>query len=268
MIILKLGSTGAAVTRLQKQLKRLRFDPGPVTGVFDTRTEAAVVDFQRKHLIGVDGEVGDETRRVIAAAIRNLEAALAALVPPGVAAFNDKLVKVALGQWTTFHTMNEADRELCGQIKKYWRATELAFPGCAVFWSAVFVSFCVKQAGATAEEFAFHSRHSHFVHAAIQNKLRNRGVFHGLRPESTPLRRGDILQVNRDGTKHDYDSASTDPAYGSHSAIVVKIDAGSAITVGGNEGDSIRKTRVVLTSRGFVKKRTTNPHISIVRRVA
>jgi hypothetical protein len=134
------------------------------------------------------------------------------------------------------------------------------------------VSWCVKKAGATADQFKFSAAHSQFVNAAIKNADNDRGVFHGLKFNSTPLQVGDILQNNRGGADHDFEFARSHTAYESHSAIVVQVSligANSfAVTVGGNEGDSIRRTMVDLNSSGVVKQRPNNPFIAVVRRVA
>jgi peptidoglycan hydrolase-like protein with peptidoglycan-binding domain len=59
--VLKLGSTDPAVKDLQEALKALGHDPGPVDGVFGTRTEDAVKAFQQAREIPVDGIVGRVT---------------------------------------------------------------------------------------------------------------------------------------------------------------------------------------------------------------
>jgi peptidoglycan hydrolase-like protein with peptidoglycan-binding domain len=56
--ILKKGSTDPAVRDLQEALKALGYDPGPVDGVFATKTENAVKAFQQAREITVDGIVG------------------------------------------------------------------------------------------------------------------------------------------------------------------------------------------------------------------
>jgi peptidoglycan hydrolase-like protein with peptidoglycan-binding domain len=56
--VLKKGSTDPAVRDLQEALKALGYDPGPVDGVFATKTENAVKAFQQAREITVDGIVG------------------------------------------------------------------------------------------------------------------------------------------------------------------------------------------------------------------
>lgn len=189
---------------------------------------------------------------------------------PTPSTFAMKLAGVAEEQHTKFHLMDEADPELCKQIKKYWTDLRLGFTSCvSVPWSAVFVSWCIKQAGATSSEFKFAAAHSVFVHEAIRNALKGAGVFHGLDISAHAPNVGDIIQHNRGGTTHDFPFARTHKNYASHSAIVVEIGhdsaGGFALTIGGNEGDSVRRTVVRLNPQGFIKQRTNNPFICIIK---
>lgn len=185
-------------------------------------------------------------------------------------AFAKKLAGIAEEQHMTFHLLDEADPLLCRQIQRYWRDLELQFTDCVtVPWSAVFVSWCVKKAGATSSEFEFAAAHSVFVHKAIRNAQSGAGVFHGVNITAEPPEVGDIIQNNRGGTTHNFQFAAAHRNYASHSSIVVEIgeDAagGYALTVGGNEGNSIRKTIVRLTAARFIKQRQANPFICLVR---
>lgn len=180
-----------------------------------------------------------------------------------------KLAAIAEDQHKTFHLLDEADPELCSQIRKYWNDLGLGFTSCvSVPWSAVFVSWCVKQAGATSAEFKFAAAHSIFVHKAIENARNSTGVFRGREITAHPPNVGDIIQNNRGGTTHNFAFARDNEHYTSHSAIVVEVGqdtaGGFALTIGGNEGNSIRQTKVRLTPEGFIRQRPSNPFICIV----
>src|SRR4051812_37824474 len=78
--------------------------------------------------------------------------------------FAHTLVDFALAQHHEFQFLTEDHPKLCNQIKQFWNQTVGGFTSCTdVPWSAVFVSFCVKKAGATAAEFKFAAAHSVFV---------------------------------------------------------------------------------------------------------
>lgn len=171
--------------------------------------------------------------------------------------FQKKLASIAQGQYDRFHLLRENQEPLSSQIKAYWRGIGLAFPGVDVPWSAVFVSWCVKNAGATAAQFRFSAAHSQFVHAAIANAEAGKGVFHGRRPGEYAPKVGDLLQNNRGGKRLDFDFARTHRSYASHSAVVVEVGTDTRgrylRTIGGNESDSVGLKEVRLTSKGLVR---------------
>ncbi len=59
--ILRLGMEGSAVLGLQQRLTALGFYSGPINGVFDSKTEAAVKAAQQKFNLPADGTVGPAT---------------------------------------------------------------------------------------------------------------------------------------------------------------------------------------------------------------
>ena len=184
-------------------------------------------------------------------------------------AFANKLAQIAQQQHDRFHRVSENDEPLRSQIEKFWTGIGLNFPGVETAWSAVFVSWCVKQAGATAAEFKFNAAHSQFVNTAIRNGINGTGVFQGFPIADHAPQIGDIIQNNRGGNTFDFDFARTHKSYFSHSAIVVEIgtdaQGGFALTVGGNESDSVRETVVRLNADGFIKRRESNPYICVIK---
>jgi peptidoglycan hydrolase-like protein with peptidoglycan-binding domain len=61
MDMLRSGSTGETVETLQKKLLALGINPGPVDGVFGSKTDAAVRRFQEREGLQADGIVGPQT---------------------------------------------------------------------------------------------------------------------------------------------------------------------------------------------------------------
>jgi len=59
--ILKQGSTGTKVKELQSLLTKLKYNPGPIDGIFGTKTTNAVKDFQKSKKLVADGIVGPKT---------------------------------------------------------------------------------------------------------------------------------------------------------------------------------------------------------------
>ena len=189
-------------------------------------------------------------------------------MPPS--AFAKRLATIAQQQHAKFQFINEADPALCTQIKKWTQEIGFTFQSCtSVPWSAVFVSWCVKKAGATKQEFQFDMAHSVFVHKAIQNAINGEGVFQGFDVTAQKPEVGDIIQHNRGGTSHDFAFARTHKQYTSHSIIVIETGTDSlgrfAFCIGGNESDSVRRTTVRLNAQGFIKQRPNNPFICVVK---
>jgi peptidoglycan hydrolase-like protein with peptidoglycan-binding domain len=71
--LLGFGVRGTAVTQLQRLALASRHPPGPIDGVFGSRTESATKALQADLRISADGVVGDETRRTVAALAQVLE---------------------------------------------------------------------------------------------------------------------------------------------------------------------------------------------------
>jgi hypothetical protein len=63
--ILRFGSIGPAVLKLQQKLKDKRFNPGPLDGIFGDGTRSAVIMFQRSIGLADDGEVGPLTKQAL-----------------------------------------------------------------------------------------------------------------------------------------------------------------------------------------------------------
>lgn len=61
MEVLRLGSRGSDVMKLQAVLRKIGYNPGPIDGVFGNQTREAVMQFQRNNGLTPDGVVGRNT---------------------------------------------------------------------------------------------------------------------------------------------------------------------------------------------------------------
>jgi hypothetical protein len=168
--------------------------------------------------------------------------------------FIQKLVASTEGEIVLVGQTHETSSPLKERIKKYWTEIGLPFPGVAEAWSAVFVSWNVRQAGATEANFTFAESHSAFVHAAI-NGTNAQPAFRGRKITDYAPKAGDIIQNNRLGNTFDFSHAGANKSYKSHSAIVVEIGARPqggrfAMTIGGNEDDGVRRRQIDLDADG------------------
>jgi len=188
---------------------------------------------------------------------------------PAASEFAHNLAATAEQQHTKYLRLPETSPQLSAQIKKYWEDLGYPFPGVKEAWSAVFVSWCVKTAGATAQEFKFNPLHSVFVNWAIHNAANHTGLFRAYELDSYAPQIADIIQNNQPGHNYNYNYAKTHAEYHSHSAIVTEVghdgDGPYLMTVGGNESDAIRMTRHALTAQGLIVQRSPQAFICIIR---
>jgi hypothetical protein len=171
-------------------------------------------------------------------------AAVAAAATAGAQpATGRSIVAIAKAEFERFHGINESDQPLRGRIADYYEAAggsrSLDPTRDENAWSAAFVSFCVKQSGATADQFRFSMLHSVYAKAAIANGEAGRGVFRGHPVTDYAPKLGDIIHHNRSGGTISFDFARAHDGYPSHAAIVVDFEmrngVRNAVTIGGNE---------------------------------
>lgn len=183
--------------------------------------------------------------------------------------FEKDLATVASGEYEAYRFFSESDAELAERIERYWTTLGYKFAGVGVAWSAVFVCYCLKTAGASKKEFRFSARHAEFVRWAIANAQAGNGLFRAYPIAECAPSIGDIIHNNRGGNSHDYGYAAEHDDYESHSAIVVDtghdVSGRFATTIGGNESDSIRRKRVALNEDGLIVQRAANPFIAVVQ---
>jgi len=83
------GSRGVDVKELQQNLTKLGFNPGPADGIFGSKTEDAVLKFQQKYGLTVDGVAGPQTQGKIRVLISGSLAGRTFIVAAGHGAGRD-----------------------------------------------------------------------------------------------------------------------------------------------------------------------------------
>lgn len=194
-------------------------------------------------------------------------------------AFVDDLVEIARREWLRWGApavridgtqvgfagpQMEAEHPFFTFVGEYWQSIGSNLDGRdPQAWSAAFISFCFKQAGAE-NRFPYHENHSIYV-----SKI-DSGRFAGLSledPGATPLRVGDVLWASRSG-----DRCRTPPStfvdakkevkkirdnraesFCSHSDIVVATRNREVDVIGGNVKQAVTQTTYNLDSQGRIR---------------
>ena len=140
----------------------------------------------------------------------------------------------------------ENEASVFDRLKDYWQE------GADIFWSktkmvneawsAAFISYLMKKAGA-GDDFKYSASHSVYIRDAIKNRKEdNKNPFKGYKPEEVKVEKGDLVCYARQGGVG-YDTTG---AYKSHCDMVIDVAKDKATTIGGNVSNSVSKTEVDL----------------------
>lgn len=187
-----------------------------------------------------------------------------------VSAFTDKLVDVAMDEWrffgspywnidgTTQDGKKEQEDGARQRIGDYWRplggpyanlnGSDHGYP-----WSAAFISFCMRTAGA-GKRFSYSPAHATYINASIRAAAASSktAAFYGLEPSSQPVSKGDLIGYWRGNTKITVKTALQTGWYQSHTDIVTEVGKGFAYVIGGNVGHSVTRKQVKLNTAGIL----------------
>ena len=179
----------------------------------------------------------------------------------GPTSFKTELVRLARGESESLPGLCRGDRELEDRIESYGRS--IGIVDVASFrqhYSAAFISWCMRKAGAAEVEFPWRLSHWEYTQFALQNAEHERGMVRARRIEVYAPQPGDIVHVNRDDGKVNFDRIRAG-GYPSESGIVIDIAPGKALIVMGNQEPcgNIGTEELVLTDAGLLAQRARNP---------
>jgi hypothetical protein len=182
--------------------------------------------------------------------------------------FVNDLIQIATDQWNFFEKQTydlsnrlinvgrkEGEDGWFQRVGKYWvegtdthgidgRNHESA-------WSATFISWVAKQAGA-GSRFRYSMMHSVYISQAIRDKLngRTQAGYWGFRLNEVEPTVGDLICWSRQsGIDYDHQAGGV---YKGHSDIIVEVQPSQIFVIGGNVGDSVSKRTFKRDSNGFV----------------
>ena len=174
---------------------------------------------------------------------------------PGVSIRNNA-VAIANAEWNRWRqsSIKESDPGMRSVLEDYWltgtgsKRYESSW-WSAVPWSAAFISWVMKKAGA-GSDFSYSASHSVYTAAAKENALQNNSnLFKAYRITQVAPRLGDIVCKDR-GSGATYDNIK--PGMSTHCDIVTSVQPNSISVVGGNLSDSVSKNPVTTDSSGKI----------------
>ena len=118
-------------------------------------------------------------------------------------------------------------------------------------WSAVFISWVMKQGGAGAR-FRYSAQHSVYIFQAIRDLLRGRpeaGFWCYKLNEMKPSVGDLVCWARQAGIDYDHQNHGD---YQGHTDIVVSVGGNSIDIIGGNVGDSVTRRSLPLDDAGFL----------------
>jgi hypothetical protein len=182
--------------------------------------------------------------------------------------FKSSIVAAAYREYDRWHngaTIRESDSAAATMVQEYWKVVGKQFryknfkdstwqekhP-----WSAVFISYVLKQAGA-GDQFRYSETHSSYIVWARQNAsaAKQEPMFAAFPVEDSVVawpQPGDIVCKNRDGKNYSLNDIGEGCI--SHCDIVVAVDtlARAIYTIGGNVNNTVSKRLVWLDERGRI----------------
>jgi hypothetical protein len=164
---------------------------------------------------------------------------------------------IATQEWNRWNggTIKENAPNMRSVLQDYWvtgTGSARSEPNwwTSVPWSAAFVSWVMKKAGA-GKAFKYSAGHATYIKAAKDNRLANNdNPFKAYRVSEMPPRVGDLVCKSRSGSGASYDNIR--PGMATHCDIVTAVEAGRLTTIGGNVSNSVSRTLVPIDSRGLI----------------
>lgn len=172
--------------------------------------------------------------------------------------FKQNLVQLALQEWDRWKrgALKEGDPQMRSVLEDYWRTGAGWLPDhpnwwSAYPWSAAFISWLMKKAGA-GKAFKYSAAHAEYIRAAKQNRLENNAnPFKAYRVSEARPSPGDLVCKSRSRSGASYDNIQ--PGMATHCDVVTSTQPGRLITIGGNVANSVSSTPVRVDSSGFIQ---------------
>ena len=175
----------------------------------------------------------------------------------------DRMLSIAQREWKFFGSQTigkdgklshfghrEADEGYWQRVGDYWRAVDRDLTGKDTdeAWSAAFISYVMKEAGA-GSRFFYSEWHAHYIREAIRARQTGDASygFWGYRLSERAPMVGDLVGYSRqDGV----DFENQPEVYKSHTDLVVAVRPGEIDVIGGNVEDSVTRKTLATDAKG------------------
>lgn len=267
------GDISEDVKTIQIQLSDLGFKPIKVDGEFGEQTKNRISEFQNSKDLPGSGIIGPKTINFLDVEIDSRFSI-------------DAILQVSNSEWESWgkqeitgseknpdgsykldaegNTISifkkkgntETENNFYQKVGRYWKEgagmSGIDGRNTDAYWSAAFISFVIKNAGA-GDKFLYSNQHSKYIRKAIlarKNGDTNYG-FWGYKLNEHAPKVGDLVCYVRGGSKAvNFDTNSDD--YESHVDIVVAKENGVLKVIGGNVINSVSLKHISIDGNGFV----------------
>ncbi|MEJ2886324.1 DUF2272 domain-containing protein [Actinomycetospora aeridis] len=190
--------------------------------------------------------------------------------PPSAGSLRARIVEVAQREPARWGTRTETDPAMTAVLQEYYRAVpDVPLPSASDLqsgswqsghpWSAVFISWVMRQAGA-GPSFVYSTAHRVYVAAAKKNAEAGdtANPFWAYPVEKITPDLGDLVCADREGSAGcggvTYATIDNGTAWPTHCDVVTSVDrAARRITaIGGNVGDRVKVKSFDLDAQGFL----------------
>lgn len=170
--------------------------------------------------------------------------------------FKKRLVDIAKKELEKWRDYKELSPFVSDVLVSYWKSVDKLFSNndmqnssihASYPWSSAFISYLFQKAGAGGK-FPYSAAHSGYFQVAKSYRDDSSASLRGFRITEYAPKVGDLVVYSRESGKG-YD---THGHFASHGELVIKVGNGFIETVGGNVGDSVKKSRFKTDSKGYL----------------
>jgi hypothetical protein len=173
----------------------------------------------------------------------------------------DEIIRLANQECTRWGngSVQETMPSISSILQDYWK-TGLGFSDSyarqlitnRTAWSAAFISWVLRKAGA-GRYFRYASSHWKYVAQAKKGRMNKDYdmVYWLYKLNERKPRVGDLICKSRENSGLTYENAHEEKPRAGHCDIITKVLSDRVITVGGNVSNSVKETKVWLTSNGY-----------------